>query len=80
MEHNNHRILILGATGQIGSCLVPLLAQRGHFVIAVSRSKHNLFQSEIKEGKVECVFVRTIVLCCAGRISPLLREYLRLLP
>eukprot|EP01122_Echinamoeba_exundans_P005514 TRINITY_DN15668_c0_g1_i1.p2 TRINITY_DN15668_c0_g1~~TRINITY_DN15668_c0_g1_i1.p2 ORF type:complete len:224 (-),score=43.09 TRINITY_DN15668_c0_g1_i1:15-686(-) len=55
MEQNHHRVLILGATGQIGALLVPVLAQRGHFIIAMSRNKHNLFENEVSAGKVECV-------------------------
>jgi nucleoside-diphosphate-sugar epimerase len=58
MEQKQHRILILGATGQIGSKLVPALARRGHFIIAVSRNKHNLFDSDVAAGNVECVQVR----------------------
>ena len=37
-EHRSQRIAVTGATGRVGSHLVEILAQRGHDVVAISRS------------------------------------------
>jgi nucleoside-diphosphate-sugar epimerase len=39
------RIVVIGATGHIGTWLVPRLARRGHDVIAVSRGSRKPYQS-----------------------------------
>jgi uncharacterized protein YbjT (DUF2867 family) len=51
-----HRVLVLGASGLIGSLLVPALARNGHYVIAVSRHKPQSFDATA--GKVKVVLVR----------------------
>ena len=38
-ERRSQRIAVTGATGRVGSPLVEILAQRGHDVVAISRSK-----------------------------------------
>src|SRR3954453_6307656 len=38
-EHRSQRIAVTGATGRVGSHLVEILAQRGHDVIPIARSK-----------------------------------------
>jgi uncharacterized protein YbjT (DUF2867 family) len=38
-EHSSQRIAVTGATGRLGSHLVDILAQRGHDVVPIARSK-----------------------------------------
>jgi uncharacterized protein YbjT (DUF2867 family) len=38
-EHRSQRIAVTGATGRLGSHLVEILAQRGHDVVPIARSK-----------------------------------------
>ena len=38
-EHRRQRIAVTGATGRLGSHLVEILAQRGHDVVPIARSK-----------------------------------------
>src|SRR4051794_15463452 len=38
-ENRSQRIAVTGATGRVGSPLVEILAQRGHDVVAIARSK-----------------------------------------
>ena len=38
-EHSSQRIAVTGATGRLGSHLVEVLAQRGHDVVPIARSK-----------------------------------------
>jgi uncharacterized protein YbjT (DUF2867 family) len=38
-ENRSHRIAVTGATGRLGSHLVEILAQRGHDVVPIARSK-----------------------------------------
>ena len=38
-ENKNQRIAVTGATGRVGSHLVEILAQRGHDVVPIARSK-----------------------------------------
>jgi hypothetical protein len=36
------RIVVIGATGHVGGCLIPRLDQSGHDVIAISRADNEL--------------------------------------
>ena len=38
-EHSRQRIAVTGATGRVGTHLVEILAQRGHDVVPIARSK-----------------------------------------
>jgi uncharacterized protein YbjT (DUF2867 family) len=38
-ENRSQRVAVTGATGRVGSHLVEILAQRGHDVVAIARSK-----------------------------------------
>ena len=38
-ESRSQKIAVTGATGRVGSPLVEILEQRGHDVVAISRSK-----------------------------------------
>ena len=38
-ENNSQKIAVIGATGRVGSPLVEILAQRGHEVVAIARSR-----------------------------------------
>lgn len=51
------KIVVIGATGHIGTYLVPRLALSGHNVIAVSRGKAQPYQTSPIWSKVETVVV-----------------------
>ena len=38
-ENRSQKIAVTGATGRVGSHLVEILAQRGHDVVPIARSK-----------------------------------------
>ncbi|WP_394337475.1 NAD-dependent epimerase/dehydratase family protein [Haladaptatus sp. R4] len=40
------RVTVIGATGHIGSYLVPRLVRAGHEVVAVSRGKRDPYQDD----------------------------------
>ncbi|MFO0759529.1 MAG: NAD-dependent epimerase/dehydratase family protein [Byssovorax sp.] len=73
------RILVTGATGFLGAHLVPLLAERGHEVVALCRGEEPSLVAQgvtVKQGDVlDQASVRaaaegcTAVLHCAGKVS-----------
>jgi len=49
------RVIVIGATGHIGSYLVPRLVNEGHEVVAVSRQKQSPYQQHTAWRSVESV-------------------------
>jgi nucleoside-diphosphate-sugar epimerase len=49
------RVIVIGATGHIGSYLVPRLVNEGHEVVAVSRQQHRPYQQHSAWQSVESV-------------------------
>ena len=44
------RIVVIGATGHIGTYLVPRLVRGGHEVIAISRGAHEPYRTRARSG------------------------------
>ena len=64
-EHRSQRIAVTGATGRVGSHLVEILAQRGHDVIPIARSKG--VDAVSGEGLDQALFgVETIIDAATG--------------
>ena len=51
------RVTVIGATGHIGTYLVPRLVRAGHDVVSVSRGQRDLYQSDGAWDRVESVEV-----------------------
>ena len=51
------RIVVIGATGHIGSYLVPRLVRAGHSVVAMSRGQREPYRADPAWGEVERVTV-----------------------
>jgi uncharacterized protein YbjT (DUF2867 family) len=51
------RVVVIGATGHIGTYLVPRLVRGGHEVIAVSRGTRDPYQASPQWGSVTRVAV-----------------------
>src|SRR6516162_3154551 len=49
------RVVVIGATGHIGSYLVPRLVRAGHEVVAVSRGEREPYHQAVEWGSVERV-------------------------
>ena len=49
------RVIVIGATGHIGSYLVPRLVRAGHEVVAVSRGERGPYHEAVEWRSVERV-------------------------
>lgn len=49
------RVVVIGATGHIGTYLVPLLVRAGHEVVAISRSQREPYRADSAWASVETV-------------------------
>ena len=65
------RIIVAGATGQIGNFLLPMLLDQGHEVFAISRSKHKdgkacWLQCDLNDAKTVQLPVADVLINVAG--------------
>src|SRR6478752_3006978 len=51
------RIVVIGATGHVGSYLVPRLVRAGHEVVAITRSQSEPYHPDPAWGSVERVYL-----------------------
>jgi nucleoside-diphosphate-sugar epimerase len=49
------RVVVIGATGHIGSYLVPRLVRAGHQVVAISRGERKPYHEAVEWRSVQCV-------------------------
>lgn len=60
------RIVVLGATGHVGSYLVPRLARAGHQVVAVSRGQREPYHADVTWDDCERVVLDRVATDAAG--------------
>ncbi len=66
------RVIVIGATGHIGTWLVPRLVRDGHEVVAISRGRRQPYQVAAEWSDVQCIVLDRLALEQDGRFGDMI--------